>query len=200
MACVFEEKFFKAEEKEHYMIVSISGPAGSGKSTVAKALAKKLGFKRYYIGGMRREAARKRGLTIEEYNKLGESDPSTDLEVDRFQEELGKTEDNFVIEGRTSFHFIPQSVKVYLDVDIIEGAKRILGDQEQEARNEQHSATVEEKVQKLKERMASDSLRYKKYFGIDCYNPSNYDLVVNTTHRSPEQVVQEILTFINKRG
>ena len=77
------------------MIISISGTPGAGKSTVAPMLADKLGYKRYYMGGLRREAARKRGLTIEEYNKLGETDPSTDLEVDRYQEELGKKENNF---------------------------------------------------------------------------------------------------------
>lgn len=56
----------------------------------------------------------KRGMTLAEYNKLGETDPSTDIEVDEYQKKLGETEDNFIIEGRTSWHFIPHSLKFLL--------------------------------------------------------------------------------------
>ena len=41
------------------MIISISGFPGSGKSTIAKLLAEKLKWPRYYMGGLRREAAKK---------------------------------------------------------------------------------------------------------------------------------------------
>ncbi|MCX6797924.1 MAG: AAA family ATPase [Candidatus Falkowbacteria bacterium] len=61
------------------MIISISGNHGSGKSTIAESLADKLNWPRYYMGGLRRAAAKKRGLTLAEYNKLGEVDPKTDL-------------------------------------------------------------------------------------------------------------------------
>ena len=66
------------------MIISISGNHGSGKSTVAKKLAEHLSWPRYYMGGLRREAAARRGMSLGEYNKLGESDPRTDLEVDEY--------------------------------------------------------------------------------------------------------------------
>jgi cytidylate kinase len=119
------------------MIISISGAEGSGKSTIAKMLAEKLGWPRYYIGGIRREKAKERGLTLEEYNKLGETDPSTDLEVDEYQKKLGETQDNFIIEGRTSWHFIPHSFKIFLDVSFEEGARRIWGNlQKDSSRNE----------------------------------------------------------------
>lgn len=41
------------------MIISISGAHGSGKSTLAKQLAGKLNWPHYYMGGLRREAAKK---------------------------------------------------------------------------------------------------------------------------------------------
>lgn len=107
------------------MIISFSGVPGAGKSTIAKMLAQKLGWPRYYMGGLRRQKAKERGMTLEEYNKLGETDPSTDLEVDRYQEKLGKEKDDFIIEGRTSWYFIPHSLKIYLDVDLNKGSERI---------------------------------------------------------------------------
>ena len=71
------------------MIISFCGAEGAGKSTIAQMLAEKLGWPRYYMGGLRRQKARERGLSLEESNKLGESAPSTDLEVDMYQKELG---------------------------------------------------------------------------------------------------------------
>ena len=49
------------------MIISFGGAHGSGKSTIAKKIAEKLSWPRYYMGGLRREAAQKRGMTLEEY-------------------------------------------------------------------------------------------------------------------------------------
>jgi len=107
------------------MIISLSGAHGSGKSTIAQKLAEELNWPRYNIGGLRRAAAQKRGLTLAEYNKLGETDPQTDREVDEYQKELSRTQDNFIIEGRASWYFIPRSLKIYLDVTPDVGAERI---------------------------------------------------------------------------
>jgi cytidylate kinase len=186
------------------MIISFSGAPGAGKSTIAQKLAEKLNFPRYYIGGLRRQKAKERGMTLEEYNKLGESDPSTDLEVDKYQEELGKKEDNFIIEGRTSWHFIPHSLKIYLDVDSEEGAARIKKDLEKnDDRNEGEVKSLEDVKKSIERRMESDRKRYKKYFNIDVYNRDNYDIVVDTTHFSPEEafekVYQEVKNIISSR-
>ncbi len=46
------------------MIITITGNPDSGKSTLGKKLAKKLGYKRYYIGQIRRDEAKKNGYDI----------------------------------------------------------------------------------------------------------------------------------------
>ena len=180
------------------MIISIGGVQGSGKSTIAQRLSDALGWPRYYMGGLRRETARKRGLTLAEYNKLGEVDPSTDLEVDRYQEELGKTQDNFVIEGRTSWHFIPQSLKIYLDADERVGAERIFKElQLQNNRNEDNDLSSFDKVlTSVKNRFNSDKLRYQKYFGINVYDKNNYDFCLDTTNLSQDEVFAKVYDFI----
>jgi predicted cytidylate kinase len=183
-----------------FMIISFSGAPGAGKSTIAQKLAEKLDFPRYYIGGLRRQKAKERGMTLEEYNKLGEIDPSTDLEVDEYQEKLGKKEDNFVIEGRTSWYFIPHSLKIYLDVDLEEGASRIKKDLEKDNdRNEGEAKSLEEVKNSIKKRMESDQKRYKKYFDIDVYNRNNYDIVVDTTYLSPEEAFKKVYQEVEKR-
>jgi predicted cytidylate kinase len=183
------------------MIISFSGAQGSGKTTTAKMLAKHLNYPRYYMGGLRREAAKKKGLTLGEYNKLGESDPSTDIEVDEMQKKMGQEQDNFIIEGRTSWYFIPHSIKIYLDVDPDEGARRIYSSlkekEEKESRNEDKGLNSVQAVRESNDRRKeSDNKRYRKYYDIDVYNPKNYDLYIDTTNLSAEETLKQILDFL----
>ena len=174
------------------MIISIGGPAGSGKSSVAQKLADKLGWSRYYIGGIRRQKAKSLGLTLAEYNKLGETDPTTDLVVDEYQKKLGQTQDNFIIEGRTSWHFIPHSFKIYLDVDEKVGAKRIL-------KEDLNLRTITDVLRSHRQRKKSDTKRYKKYFNIDVYDHNNYDLIIDTSKLSIDETVNKLYKIIKKK-
>lgn len=177
------------------MIISLCGDAGSGKSTVAGLLAKKLGFRRYSVGGYRRQRAQESGLTLEQYNKKGESDPSTDKEADQWTENLGKTEDNFIIDSRLSFLFIPHSFKVYLTARPSEAARRIFNDR----RPGESFNTVEEAQAAILRRRTSDILRYKKYYHLNPFDPKHYDCIIDTTEIPAEKVAEQILAGIKRR-
>ncbi len=182
------------------MIISFGGAPGAGKSTIAKMVAKELDLPRYYMGEIRRQKAAERSMTLEEYNKLGETDPSTDLEVDEYQKELGEEKDNFIIEGRTSWYFIPHSFKIYLDVDLKEGAKRLYKEsQNNNNRAGEEIKTLEDAEESIKRRMKSDKKRYDKYFGIDVNKPENYDSVIDTTNLSKNEVFEKVMEEIKKR-
>ena len=111
------------------MIITISGMPGSGKSTIAKILAQKLGYKHYSIGDLRGKMALDRHLTIDELNELGKREGWTDREPDEYQKKLGHEEDNFVIDSRLGFYFIPHSFKLFLTVDPEVAAERIFPNQ-----------------------------------------------------------------------
>jgi predicted cytidylate kinase len=183
------------------MIITITGEPGSGKSTIGKRLAQKLNYEHYYIGQIRRDAARKRGMTLAEYNKYGETHPETDTEVDDYQKNLGKEKDNFVIEGRTSWFLIPHSEKIYITVSPEEGAKRVFKElQADNARNEDNGLlTLEDVLKSHREREASDALRYQKYYQKDCSDRNNFDLVVDTTKLNPDEAFEEVSNYIQKQ-
>jgi thymidylate kinase len=60
------------------------------------------------------------------------------------------------VEGRTQFNFLPESIKIYIDVEINEAAKRIFNDLKANSakRNEGNLRTLEE-VKKIYHRERS---------------------------------------------
>jgi predicted cytidylate kinase len=184
------------------MIITIQGTAGSGKGTVAKKIAKQLRYDYYSVGDHRRTKAAELGMTIEQYNKLGETDPSTDLEADEWQKQLGLTKNNFVIDCRTGFVFIPKSLKVYLTVDADVAAKRIYADQTSHNSNrinETHAHSLAEQKKLTHTRDDSDKMRYKKWYGLeDIADPKHYDIYLNTSSMKVNEVVDTILTYARK--
>lgn len=184
------------------MIISIGGKPGSGKSTLAKLLASRLGYAHYYIGGLRRKMAEERGMTLQELNALGETESWTDSEVDEYQKKLGETEDNFIIEGRTSFFLIPHSLKIFIDVDERVGAERVYHDLQlpDNARNEDaHLDSVEAVLRSHHKRIASDRARYEKYYGIDVYDPKHYDFILDTSTLDVDSSFQTLWAFIEPK-
>lgn len=180
------------------MIISFGGSEGSGKSGIAKRLAKDLGWPYYDIGMLRRSRAAELGLTLEEYNKLGEVDPRTDTEVDEYQAKLGKEQDNFVVVGRTSWHFIPHSLKIFLQTRLEVGAERIFNNLTN--RNEAKDLkTIEDVKGSMQRRLKSDQYRYETYFHIDVYDPKNFDWILDTSDIAEEEAYSRVLQFVQEQ-
>ena len=187
-------------------IVTISGRAGSGKSTVAESLADLLSAKRIYVGGIRRELARKKDMTLSELNQYALTHPETDIDVDKgaakAAREIAKKH-IVIVEGRTQYHFLPESVKIYFDVDFKEAAKRIWKDLQNKTksakRNEGEPKSYAEVLKSIKEREKNDNSRYKKYYGIDYKNKKNFDFIIDTTHIPAKEVTKKALVFIRSK-
>ena len=181
------------------MIITISGTPGSGKGTVGRLLAKKLGYRYLSVDNMRRKMAIERGMTLQQFNVLGEKHAFTDRDVDGYVKKLGQTKDNMVIEGRTSFFFIPHSVKLFLKADLIVAAKRIFHDRAHVRRFEASKkyATPVQLAHGLKHRIASDNRRYKKYYHLNIFLPRHYDLVVDTSRLTPTETVNRVMKYLD---
>ncbi len=177
------------------MIITISGTEGAGKTTVAKLLAEKLGYRHYSTGDILRQLAIKMRITINDLMVAAETDKSIDRDIDRFSKELGEKEDNFVIDSRLAWHFIPKSVKIFLDADLKTRTERVF----RQRREEEKFETIEEAMKKMKERETVNLGRYKKAYSVTYLDKKNYDLVFDTTKTTAEEVVEKILRFIQKR-
>jgi len=183
------------------MVITVNGTPGSGKSSVSKKLAIKLGWPRFYGGGIRRIQAKAMGLTLAEFNKLGETDNSTDFVVDNYLKELPKRYPNCIIESRTAWHLIPNSIKLYLDVDEKIGAERVFNELKKSSkRNEDKKLhSIAAVLKSHQRRKLSDYRRYKKYYHFNLYDKKNYDFVLDTTNLDKKQVFAEIYQYLKKR-
>ena len=178
------------------MIITISGKAGAGKSTVARILSEKLRIRHYSIGDLMRAMATDKGVDLLELNKLAEKDKSIDLELDNRLKELGKTKDNFVVDGRLTAYFIPNAgIRVFLDADDNVRAKRILKGK----RHGREGKTLKEIMGIIKKREESEKKRYKKYYGVDYLDEKLYNFTVDTTKMNQNEVVDKIMKFVKAK-
>jgi len=170
------------------MRITISGPPGSGKTTVCMLLAQRLGAECLISGTVFREMAKESNLSLAEFGKLAENDPKYDRIVDESMLSRALALQNVVVEGRLTGHLLskkdPSAFKVYLDAAPNARAERI---------KERENEDIQRIKDEMLERENCEARRYKQYYGIDINDKSVYDLVVDSSHRTPEQVVDLIM-------
>lgn len=177
--------------------ITIAGKLGSGKSSTAKKLAQELGYEHHSTGQIMREIAREHGFDLTEWNLQAEKDPRYDYEIDDRTKELGKKE-KIVMDSRLAFHFVPDSFKVYLNIDGRVAAQRIYESlSHDESRAEEFKATsVEEMAQDITVRRESEVKRYQNLYGIDNHALENFDLVIDTG--KPENDLASVTAQVKK--
>jgi len=175
---------------QSYYKIAISGDLGSGKSTVSEMISKELSFKRYSTGDIQRSLAAKYNMTTLEFNKYTESRKAIDHEIDNATAELAKTNENIVFDSRLAWHFVPNSFKIRLIIDKTVAAGRIFN----ACRGEVETyKDIEEAINKIAQRKNSEKTRFLDVYGINLLNFDNYDLIVDTSYVSPEEVTSQII-------
>jgi cytidylate kinase len=170
-------------------IITITGDLGSGKSTVSRLLCERLNYDFVYTGKIQREIADRYLMTTLELNQYAETHPEIDEEIDATFKSLNNSTD-LIVDSRLAWFFIPKSFKVFLKTDVIVSAKRITGDHQ---RGSEKYASVEEAVNNIIARKESENKRYMELYGANCSDLSNFDLVIDTSFITPEDVADRIL-------
>ncbi len=173
------------------MVITISGDIGSGKSTVGRMLVQKLDYKYLSTGGIQRQIAREMGLTTLQLNVLSEKSSDIDDRIDAHTIAISEAPDNYVVDSRLAWHFIPSSFKVYLQCSTEEAARRISLDSSR--LGEKKETNVRNLLDKILDRRASEKRRFLQKYNVDYTLLHQYDIVVNTTSISPETVMDEVL-------
>ena len=170
------------------MLISITGKLGSGKSTVCSLLKDRYGFEIYSTGAFQREVARSMGITTLELNKRLREDPSLDYVIDDKVKQLSieKAEEKLIFDSRMAWHFAVKSFKIFLTIEPCEAARRVMLNQRG---CEEFYADEQEACDKLIERSQVEQARFMQIYGVDYYDYNNFNLVVDSSHRAPAEVL-----------
>ena len=174
------------------MLISITGRLGSGKSTVCNIMKERYGFEIYSTGTINREFARRLGISTLELNKRLNEDPSLDHEIDGTVTKLSeeRKDDKLIFDSRMAWHFAKNTFKIFLTIEPMEAARRVMKDQRGA---EERYTDVNDACDKLVERSRVERDRFVDIYGVDYYDYNNFNIVVDTTSRTPEEVVAIIL-------
>jgi cytidylate kinase len=163
------------------MLITVSGPAGSGKTTLAASLAEQLGYEHVSGGDIFRDIAAERDMTPLELNHLAEEDDQIDRDLDRRLRSIARERDDVVLESRLAGWMAGEfaDFRLWLDAPLDVRAARVADREEK---------SVDQARTETQKRAESEALRYEEYYGIDITDLSIYDLVVNTARWGPDGV------------
>jgi cytidylate kinase len=170
------------------MIITVSGPPGSGKSTLSKTIAEHFGLTLISSGDVFRAMAMERGVNLEEFGNIAESDPDIDKEIDRRQIELSKQAGDFLFEGRLSGWFLEADLMIMLKTDVEVRARRI---------SQREDISLEQAMHETRVRQQSEAKRYKDYYNIDIADLTPYDLVMESSVWDPQATAKIAITAID---
>lgn len=184
------EEFQDDREKNSDIVITIDGPSGSGKGTLAEFIADKLDLKYYSAGDFFRQIAAEKDLTVEELSE--KADKEVDVDVDRRTLEKGLNE-NCVIESRIASKVLGDhsDFRIYTTADLEERARRVREDLENRE-NEEGGKDIKEVKEKIWKRDEDNNQRYQNYYGINMWKSDIYNLIIDNTNLSIEEQAQKV--------
>ncbi len=177
-----------SENQQDYFNITISGGVGSGKSTIGKLLAKRLGFEFTSLGNQVIRRAKEMKMNIDEFQNYCIKHPKEDTEIDNQFSNNCNNNSRQVIDYRLGFKFIDNAFNILLKVST-ETAKLRVKSAERSTEN----------WQKIQERELSFHDQFLGNYGIvNFLDASHYDLVIETDYLSPESIVNLIINQIKQ--
>ncbi len=131
------------------------------------------------MGDVFRKCAQDRCMCLDEYGLLAKCEADIDREIDEMQKKIAREKDNIILEGRLSGFLVDADLKVWLKAPIEIRAERI-------ARRESKPVSIA--MKETREREECERERYLNYYDIDIKDLSVYDLVIDSSRLSPENI------------
>ncbi|WP_435346326.1 (d)CMP kinase [Haloarchaeobius sp. HRN-SO-5] len=171
------------------MLLTVSGPPGSGKSTTAAGLADAFDLDHVSGGDIFRELADERGYTPLEFNKLAEEDDQIDRDLDRRLRQVAVDRDGLVLESRLAGWLAGEHAdfRFWLDAPLSVRGDRIADREDKDPRLAREETAARE---------SSEAARYLEYYDIDIHDLSIYDLSVNTARWDADHVLHVLVEAV----
>jgi cytidylate kinase len=171
-----------------FIRISVTGDPGSGKSTFAREVSSRTGYRLVTTGNIFRQLAADMGVSVTDLNEIAETQAQIDRKVDDYLRAMNETRENLVLDSRMAWHFVKDSLKIRLTVDPDVAVERIFKDTTGEMREK--FSDMETARQEVQRRRESEIARYKSLYDVDISDPANFDLVINTSHKAPQDITK----------
>lgn len=173
------------------MQIAFSGRLGSGKSTVCAILREKYGYEIYSTGTVQRKVAEEMGISTLELNERMMKDPELDHIIDDAVVKLSreKAGADIVYDSRMAWHFAENTFKVYMYVEPYVAAQRVFA---ADRGNVEKYESVQDAHDQLIARSNEENKRFKAIYNVDNFDYSNYDLIIDSTSATPEDIAEAI--------
>ncbi len=173
------------------MHITMAGKLGSGKSTIARLLSERHGFEIYSTGKIQRELARQFGVSTLEMNQMMSKDTKYDHMIDDEVTRISvdRAGDKLLFDSRMAWHFAKNTFKVFFTIDPQIAALRVMKDPRGA---EETYSDVDDAREKLILRSMVENERFKEIYGTDNLSYANYDLIVDTSYETPDNICKLI--------
>ena len=177
-------KFVDQSGDERLLVVTISGPPGSGTSTLVSKVSENFGWSSMNGGAVFREEAHRRGISVEELSSKAKEDPEVDKSLDKLlQNRMASDDCPEIVESRLcgwwAFNNNLECTRVWVEVSDIERARRI---------QKREGGTLQDCLERSEKRQIDDMERYLELYGIDLGDMSPYTLIVYADDKDEEEV------------
>ena len=177
-------------------IITIAGDHASGQGSLSNTLQRDLNYEIYRNGQYARKLAKDMGMNIVEFQKYLDEHEELDRQIEKSASEYAKSHDNLIVDAKLGWFAIPDSFKVYLRVNIDVAAKRVFMDEKR--KDSEQFNSIEEAKRQILYRFNEENNRWFKTYGVHRDDMSNYDLVVDTTDLTIEEVNTIVLNAYKK--
>ncbi|MEK6835923.1 MAG: (d)CMP kinase [Nanoarchaeota archaeon] len=168
------------------MIITITGLPGSGKTSVAKELAKHLHLKHYSMGDIFRSIAKKKKISVLDLTKQEKLVNYLDEE----QKRIAKKNKNCIIDSRLGAYLIKNAhIRIYLYAPLKARVNRIARRDKISYKKALHETLARER-EELK--------HYKHEYGIDYRNKKLYNIILNTKGLTVEEATKKLIKKIKQ--
>lgn len=178
------------------MHFSITGDLGSGKSTVAKEICKRLNFKYLSTGQIQRQLALEKGMNTLEFNKFTDDNKEIDDYIDQRLKDINDQTEPYVLDSRLGWHFVKKSFKIYLMAIEEVAASRVLDDAKRIG--EPVAQDIKAKIAEQRERRKSENDRFEKNYGVKPSIFTDFDAIIDSSSASIQEVTDLIITLYHK--
>lgn len=175
-------------------VVAISGPPGSGTTTAARILSQQTGLIYRNTGAIFREMAQERGMSLADFGQFVAENPDVDRELDARQLAYAQA-GNVILEGRLAGFVVKSqplaALAVHVDAPLEVRVQRL---------SNRDGLDLEQALKTNALREELERKRYLDVYGYDLNRLDIYDLVLDSSQLSPQQIVDRILSALRQEN